>query len=121
MIHPYHRKLARVLDRMGGLYTLHDILDAIAAGRMQSFMEGDSWAITRVMDHPRGRSLEVFAVVGSIDDLRVLHDRLMTYAFEIGATVIKAYGRKGFLNDAQQRGWKVKARSFVYQREVTDE
>ena len=46
--HPYHRKLKRVLDRMGGLNTLHDILEAIAAGRMQSFMEGDSWAITRV-------------------------------------------------------------------------
>jgi len=121
MIHPYHRKLARVLDRMGGLYTLHDILDAIAAGRMQSFMEGDSWAITRVMDHPRGRGLEIFAVVGDLDDLRILHDRLMTYAFEIGARVITAYGRKGWLNDAQQRGWKVKARSFVYQREVTDE
>ena len=26
MMHPYHRKLARVLDRMGGLYTLQDIL-----------------------------------------------------------------------------------------------
>ena len=27
---PYHRKLARVLDRIGGLYTLNDILTAIA-------------------------------------------------------------------------------------------
>ncbi|HJY89163.1 MAG TPA: hypothetical protein VJ255_02755, partial [Candidatus Acidoferrum sp.] len=80
MIHPYHRKLERVLARMGGLYTLHDILSAIADGRMQSFAEGDSWAITRIMDHPRGRSLEIFAVVGGLDDLRVLHDRLVIYA-----------------------------------------
>ena len=28
----YHRKLARVLDAMGGLYTLNDILTAIAEG-----------------------------------------------------------------------------------------
>jgi hypothetical protein len=120
MIHPYHKKLARMLDRMGGLYTLHDILTAIADGRMQSFTHNDSWAITRIMDHPRGRSLEIFAVVGGLDDLRVLHDRLVIYAFEIGAKVIQAYGRKGWLNDAQRRGWKVKARSFVYQR-VCDE
>ena len=44
---PLSRKLARVLDRMGGLYTLHDILTAIAAGKMQSFAEGDTWAITK--------------------------------------------------------------------------
>ena len=30
----YHRKLARVLDRMGGLYTVPDILDAIASGKV---------------------------------------------------------------------------------------
>ena len=101
---------------MGGLYTLHDILEAIAAGRMQSFAEENSWAITRVLDHPRGRSLEIFAVVGGLDDLRALHDKVLTYAFEIGATVITAYGRKGWLADAQRRGWRVKARSFVYHR-----
>jgi hypothetical protein len=121
MIHPYHKKLARLLDRMGGLYSVQDILNAIAAGRMQSFTQGDSWAITRIMDHPRGRSLEIFAVVGSLDDLRILHDRLVMYAFEIVAKVVTAYGRKGWLNDARRRGWKVKARSFVYQRAVSDE
>ena len=26
----YHRKLARILDRMGGLYTLNDILSRVA-------------------------------------------------------------------------------------------
>ena len=29
-MHPYHAKLARLLDRMGGLYTVSDILSAIA-------------------------------------------------------------------------------------------
>jgi hypothetical protein len=121
MIHPYHKKLARVLDRMGGLYTVQDILDKIASGHMQSFTQGDSWAITRVMDHPRGRCLEIFAVVGSLEDLRILHDRVVIYALEIGAKVITAYGRKGWLNDAQRRGWRIKARSFVYQRVCDDE
>ena len=44
----YHRKLARVLDRMGGLYTLNDILTMIAKGQMQSFVEGESWAVTQI-------------------------------------------------------------------------
>ena len=116
--HPYHAKLARVLARMGGLYTPQDILAAIAANKMQSFVEGDSWVITQVGLFPRGKVLEVIAVVGGLDDLRVLHDRILDYARDIGASVIQAYGRKGWLPDAVKRGWKVKARSFVYQREV---
>ena len=64
--HPYHAKLARILARMGGLYSVSDILGAIAAGHMQSFTEGDSWAITKVCsvsarsharDHVRPRRL----------------------------------------------------------------
>jgi len=113
----YHRKLARVLDRMGGLYTLNDILSAIANGKMQSFVERDSWIITQVAIFPRAKTLEVFAAIGDLDDLRILHDRILDFAAEIGAGVIRAYGRKGWLPDAARRGWTVKARYFVYQKE----
>lgn len=85
---------------------------------MQSFVEGNSWAITRICDYPRAKVLEIFAVVGDIDDLRILHDRVMTFAAEIGAGVIQSYGRKGWMHDAEKRGWHVKSRSFVYQRNM---
>jgi hypothetical protein len=116
--HPYHAKLARVLDRMGGLYTLNDILTAIAQGKMQSFVEGDSWIVTQVVSFPRAKVLEVFAAIGDLDDLRILHDRIIDFAAEIGAGVIRAYGRKGWLPDASRRGWRVKARYYVYQRDM---
>ena len=114
----YHRKLARVLDRMGGLFTLNDILTAIAEGRMQSFVEGDSWIITQIVLFPRAKALDVFAAIGDLDDLRILHDRILDFAAEIGAGVIRAYGRKGWLPDAARRGWRVKARYFVYQKDM---
>ena len=116
--HPYHRKLARVLDRMGSLYTVQDILTEIANNRMQSFVEGDSWAITRIAVYPRAKVLEIFAVVGDLDELRTLHDRILIFASEIGAGVIQAYGRKGWLHDAQRRGWTIKAVNYVYQRDM---
>ena len=47
MMHPYHAKLARMLDRMGGLYGVNDILRAIASGKMQSFVDGDSGRLRR--------------------------------------------------------------------------
>jgi hypothetical protein len=116
--HPYVRKLDRVLDRMGGLYRASDILALVREGTLQMFAEGDSIAITRIGNFPRGKALEVIAVVGDINELRVLHDRLLIFAAEVGASVIQAFGRKGWMADAQKRGWKVKARSFVYQREI---
>ena len=116
--HPYHRKLARLLTRMGGLYSVQDILAAIAAGKMQSFTHNESWMITQIADLPRGRVLEVYALVGNLDDCLAMHDRLLDYASEIGATVIQAYGRQGWLKPGRARGWKVKAINYVYALET---
>jgi hypothetical protein len=116
--HPHHRKLARVLDRMGGLWTVQDILTLIAAGKMQSFVEGDSWVITQIGVYPRAKVLEVVAAVGDLEEVRAIHPRIVDFAADVGAGVIQAYGRKGWLKDALKRGWRVKARSFVFQRNM---
>jgi hypothetical protein len=116
MIHPFHKKLAAVLDRMGNLYTPQDILNAIAIGKMQSFTEGDSWAITQIALFPRGKVIEIIAMLGDGKDMPRLHDRILDFATEIGAGVIQAYGRKGWKPYALKRGWKVKAEAYVFQR-----
>jgi hypothetical protein len=116
--HPFERKLARALDRMGGLWLVSDILKAVDANDMQMFAEGDSIALTRLALYPRAKVLEIVLVTGKIEALRILHDRILTYAANNDASVIQAYGRKGWMADAQKRGWKIKARSFVYQREM---
>ena len=115
-IHPYHRKLAKVLERMGGAYTVADILHLIAINRMQSFTVRDSWAITQVVTLPRLKLLEIFVMLGDVEDMPELHDRILDYANEIGAGLIQAYGRKGWKPHALKRGWTVKAEAFVFQR-----
>ena len=117
--HPYHAKLAKVLDRMGGVYLVSDILDAIAAGRMQSFVEGDSWVITQVVQFPRARMLEIIAAVGDRKEcLKIYDERILQYAKDNDIPLVQAYGRHGWLIDARKRGWKVKALSFLYQKEL---
>lgn len=116
--HPYYAKLKRVLARAGNLYTVNDILTEIAQNKMQSFVEGESVAITRIALYPRAKVVEVLAVVGKVDEARVLHDRVLVFAAEVGARVIQAYGRKGWLHDAQRRGWKVIAENYVYHRDI---
>lgn len=116
--HPYQRKLQRVLDRSGNLYTVNDILTALARNEMQSFVEGNSVAITRIAVYPRTKVVEVWSVVGRMDEARKLHDRILIFAAEVGASVIQAYGRKGWWREAEPRGWKIIAENYVFQKDM---
>ena len=118
MMHPHHRKLKRLLDRMGGLYTLHDILTAIAEGKMQSFVEGDTWAITKIAVFPRARLLEIMIVVGDLKDCQKLLDRIYQFADENDIGLVQAYGRRGWFNHPLTSGWKIRTKSYLYQREL---
>lgn len=114
----YHHKLERALDRQGGLFTLTDILERVADGRMQSWVEGNSWAVTQISVFPRRRLLEIVAVVGDLGDCRILHDRLIGFAKEMGLDLIAAYGRLGWIRDAKRNGWKIKAQSYLYHKDL---
>jgi len=114
----YHRKLERVLDRMGGLYTLNDILTAISEGRMQSFAENNSWAITQVNQYPRARALQLVGMVGDLADVDQLHAKILAYANENNAGLISAYGRLGWMPEARRLGWRLKAKNYLYHRDM---
>jgi hypothetical protein len=116
--HPYQRKLDRVLSRMGNLYLAQDLISAINAGRMQIFCKDDSVAITQVAQYPRAKVIEIIAAVGNLEDVLTLNEQIMEWAPEIGASVITAYARRGWLPYALARGWRLKARNYVYQREL---
>jgi len=116
----YHRKLERVLDRMGGLYTLNDILTAIAEGKMQSFVEGNSWAITQVNQYPRARTLQLVALVGHLEDVDALHAKILAYADDVNAGLLSTYGRLGWLREGSWRrlGWRLKTKNYLYHRDM---
>ena len=116
--HPYHRHLARALDRMGAVYSVNDILAAIAEDRMQGFAEGDSWAVTQVIDYPRARVLDVLVALGDLEACRKLHDRILKYACDNDIGLVQAYGRRGWIEDAKSHGWKVRTTSYLYQKEL---
>ena len=116
----YHRKLARLLDHMGGTYLVSDILTAISEGRMQSFCCGNSWVVTQIVDFPRARQLQLLAYVGDLADVDALHAQLLDYADENNCGLLSTYGRAGWLREGSWRrlGWRLKAKNFLYQREM---
>ena len=75
---PYHAKFAKALARQGDLYTLQDILERLADGRMQSFAEDNSWMITPDLRTSRVRRvLEVIeARKSDLKDYRALDEKL---------------------------------------------
>jgi hypothetical protein len=114
----YHKKMERVLDRMGALYTLTDILTAIGEGRMQSFVENNSWAITQINDYPRARTLQFVAMVGDLADRDALQAKVLGFADDVNASLVSAYGRLGWIPQARELGWKLKAKNYLYHREL---
>ncbi|HWY25847.1 MAG TPA: hypothetical protein VNX47_13065 [Nevskia sp.] len=114
----YHRKMARALDRMGGLYTLQDLLVAIAENRMQGFAVNNSWAITQVQDFPRARKLQIVAMVGDLADVDELQAKVLTYARDVNAGLVSAYGRLGWIPHARELGWRLKAKNYLYHKDM---
>ena len=116
----YEQKLARVLDRMGGVYLVSDILTAISEGKMQSHVVNNSWAITQVQTFPRARQLQLLAMVGDLADLDPLHAKIVDYAGAVNAGLLSTYGRLGWLREGSfaRLGWRLKTKSHLYQREM---
>ena len=101
----YHKKLQRALDRQGGLYTLNDILERCADGRMQSWVHNNSWAVTQISVYPRRRLLDIVAVVGDLGDCRILNAKLVKFANEMNVDLIASYGRRRKLGSLGRVAW----------------
>lgn len=114
----YEHKLERVLDAMGGLYLLDDILTRIGDGRMQSHVVNNSWAVTEIGDFPRARKLNILAMVGDLEDVDELERKVLRYADDVNAGLISAYGRRGWLPIARDLGWRLKTKSYLYHKDL---
>jgi len=102
----------KYLEESGGFYTFDDIMDALRTGKMQSFAEGDTLLITQVHDFPRKRVLELAYLFGDAEGYATLEPRVEEFKNEIGADVIIASGRFGWLRKMTD-GWKALSVNYV--------
>ena len=109
---PYYAKLARALKLAGDLYTVQDILAEIADSKMQSFVEGNTWAITEVHTFPNKKVLDITYVVGDLEDAEKLHDRVIEFAKSIDASLVRAFGRIGWEKHAINNGWLLAGQTY---------
>jgi hypothetical protein len=114
----YHRKLGRVLDRMGAVYTLGDIMERLDDGRMQSFSHGNSMLVTQVNVYPRARALDFLLAVGDLKDWPAIHDDAVAFADAHDISLIRAYGRRGWMPFIRDHGWRSLTTNQVYVKEL---
>lgn len=108
-------KLRKALAIAGDTYTLDDILIEIQEGRMQSFVEGESWAVTQIVDFPRKRYLEIVFAVGNLDELKAIYPRIEAFAKDNLADGMRAFGRAGWIRqfEIDKHGWSETTRVYV--------
>jgi hypothetical protein len=53
-----------------------------------------------------------------MEDMVPLHDRILEYASDINAGLVATIGRRGWMPQAREHGWRLKAKNFLYQREL---
>jgi len=109
------QKLRKALAVAGDTYTLDDILAEINEGRMQSFVEGESWAVTQIVDFPRKRYVEIVFAVGNLNELKLIYPKLEAFAREIEADGLRAFGRPGWMRqfEIDKHGWVEMTRVYV--------
>src|SRR5262249_47130394 len=94
------RKMQRALKQGGDLYELNDIINMMQSGHMQGHVVDDTWAVTKVCDWPKRRTVDIVIVVGDMEDTTAMENRIQNWAIGLGATRLTAIGRDGW--------WKVR-------------
>lgn len=109
------QKLDRALAISGNAYTFEDILHEIHEGRMQSFAEGESWAVTQIVDFPRKRYVEIVFAIGNLDELKTIYPRIEDFAKAHMADGLRAFGRPGWMRqfNIDKHGWAETTRVYV--------
>jgi hypothetical protein len=108
----YKERLDKMLEATGGFYIFEDIVEMIHSGQMQSFADGDNWVVTQVHKFPRKTVLDIVLVIGEMDAVLAMEDKLVAYKEEVGADVIIATGRLGW-SKTHPDNWKPVSVNFV--------
>ena len=115
----YRMKLAKALERAGGLYELPDILERIADGRMQAHVSRETIAVTEISVYPLRRVVTIILLAGDLEDGENLHEQVLNFARTMEVDAIIAQGRVGWARLAKSHGWKTVSTNMVFRKEVS--
>jgi hypothetical protein len=114
----YRARLAKALARAGDLYSLDDLLERIADGRMQAHVSRETICVTEISVYPKRRVLTIILLAGDLADGEDLHAQVLAFARRLECDAIVAQGRDGWARLAKSHGWEIVSKNMVFRREV---
>lgn len=111
-MHPLQAQIEETLEAFGGFYTFDDIVQCVKDGKMQGFVQGDSWAVTQVCEFPQKKALDIVFAVGRFEELEIIEADITGFAREHDIDIIFSNGRLGF-DGKKLPGWKKVSAIYV--------
>lgn len=98
--------LKSALPYTDDLWTLEDVGQAVAEGRMQMWVHGESVAVTQLEVYPTKLLAHIFLGAGTLTELHELLAQIEEWATDVGADRLVVSGRKGWVRDLKSHGFK---------------
>ena len=115
----YRARLARALERAGDLYSVDDLLERIADGRMQAHVSRETVAVTEISVYPKRRVLTIILLAGDLADGEDLHRQVLAFARRVEVDAIVTQGRDGWAQLAKDHGWEIVSKNTIFRKEVS--
>lgn len=101
----FRKRLEKALRIGGGSHAPEDVAQAVAEGRMQSWVRNDTLVVTEVIQCPRYKMLVIFLAVGRLEDVLALTPEIEAFGREHGCQRAKMTGREGWAGVLPKHGW----------------
>lgn len=88
-----------------GTHSLTDVIDRVSEGKAQIWWEGDAFILTEIRQYPRKKVLRFWLATGELDQVIVLHRRILEWAKEQGCEAAIITGRRGWTKALRSEGW----------------
>jgi len=102
----YREQIESALAYSGGTHTFEDVLQGVAEGRMQAWVNNKSIAITEVIVFPRKKNLHGFLAAGNMREILEMVPSAAEWGRQLGCTGFTLAGRKGWQRVFGKRGWR---------------
>ena len=108
------------LSYASGTHTFEDVAADISAGRAILWPGENSAVVTRIVEHPRKRTLHFFLAGGNLAELEVMLPIIMQWGRERGCSSASLTGRRGWERTflTKKEGWH--ADLVVLTKDLTD-
>jgi len=94
------------LEHSGGTHEWVDIVDMIAAGRLQLWPAPEGCLVTEVVTYPRKTVLNVFLAGGTMAQIFDMNASVVRWAKANGCTAATMHGRRGWTRALADLGWR---------------